>query len=260
MQVTSLDAIVKNILIKKGYSLHWYIDFLVYAKDCLLELSLDEDIQTIRRAILPIDQDTFRADLPIDFLDYAKIFARTDQYMRPLVEDNSLDLIPNYDSDFVNHPYSDGVQTQLSVEQNSFFPSYNSSNMWWMVNWNSYGENLGRQFGGTGSYIDTFRIDWANKQIKVNERLFATEIGIEYIGDGMDADSATHITVYAKQTIELFCYWQLYLNNRTYTQAEADDMEQKYLAERVRLRARLSDLTIEKLKRSVQKNTIRIKY
>lgn len=259
MVFTSLDSIVKNILMKRGYSFHWYIDFLVYSKDGLREIGFDESIQTIRRAILAVNQDTHTAEIPIDYQDFVKVCARTDQYLRPLVEDNSLDTIPNYDANFEVQPYADGVQTQTSIEQNSFFPSYNSG-MWWTVNWNAFGENLGRQFGGVSTYIDTFKLDLANNQIKINERLACTEIVLEYIGDGMDADSATHINAYCQSAIEAYCMWQFFFHNRTYSQSDSELAYQKYTQERKILRARLSDLTIDKLKRIIQRNTLRVKY
>lgn len=259
MVFTSLDAITKNILLKRGYSLHWYIDFLVYAKDALRELSFDESIQTLRRVVVPVDQTTFTAELPSDYQDYTNVFVRTDQYLRPLVENKSLDTIPNYDANFDVQPYAEGVASETSTDSANFYPS-TTSGYWWMTNWNSFGENLGKQFGGVSGYIDTFKLDLPNNQIKLNERLAVTEIVIEYIGDGMDADSATHINAYAQQTIEQFALWQFYLHNRTYSQAEANNMEQKYLNERIRLRARMSDLSIDVLKRTVQKNNLRVKY
>lgn len=259
MTVISLDAITKNILLKRGYSLHWYIDFMVYAKDGMREIAFDTDILTIRYAVLPIDSNTFTAQLPADYKDYTRVFVRTNQYIRPLVEDDSLDTIPNYDSDFVNHPYSDGVQTQSSAEQNAFFPSY-MSGYWWMANWNAFGENLGRYFGGASTYIDTFKINKAANEIKINERLACTEIVVEYIGDGMDADSATHIDGYAQNAIESYCLYQFFLHNRTYSQSDSELAYQKYIQERQILRARLSSLTIDNLKRIIQRNQIRVKY
>lgn len=259
MVVTSLDAITKNILLKRGYSLHWYIDFLVYCKDGLREISLDENIQTLRRVVVPVNQDTFRADIPADCQDIARVYLRTDQFLRPLVEDDSLDIIPNYDSNFNVQPYAQGVASQ-AASQNNQFQTFNNSGYWWMCNWDVYGENLGRQFGGVGSYIDTYRVDKAANEIKFNERLAITEAVIEYIGDGMDADNATHIDVYAKETIERYAMWQFYLHNRTYSTGEANSMEQGYLQERIRLRARVSDLTLDKVKRAVQRNNIRVKY
>jgi hypothetical protein len=258
MTVISLDQITKNILFKRGYSLHWYIDFLVAAKDAMREIAFDDPIFAIRYKVLPVNQDGNTAELPNDYQDYCRVSAWVDGYIRPLVEDNSLQLVTNYDSNWDIQPYSNGIATD-SNNQLTFYNGYLTP-YWWMVNWNVYGENLGRQFGGVGLYADTFRLDKTKNQIKINENISIDNIVLEYISNGMDADSATHIDSYAQNAIEAYAMWQFYLHNRTYSQNEAELMYQKYVTERQILRARLSDLTIINLKRIVQRNTIGIKY
>lgn len=258
MTIVSLDAIVKNILLKRRYSLHFYLDFLVGAKDGLREVFFDEGISTLRYQVLTLNSLN-QATLPNDYTDWAKVSARIGQHLHPLIEDNTIDTIPNYDSEFVEHPYIDGVASQTSNTQMYYLGGYLSP-YWWMNNWNSYGENLGRQFGGVGAMSDTFKIDKARNLIKINENLAITEIVLEYIGNGLDADSATHIDAYAQMTIELFAMWQFKEHNRTYSEGEAQVAKQDYVDERLRLRARISDLTVDKLKRIVHRNAIAVKY
>lgn len=256
MIVVSLDSIVKNILLKRGYGLHYYIDFMIGAKDGLRELSFDEDINTIRYKVLPLNEN-HAIDIPPDYQDWAKVSVRRGQYLQPLTEDNGLDLVPNYDSNFDIQPYSSGIASDTSTtnQYSGYLAPY-----WWMVNWNVFGENLGRQFGGIGSYSDTFKVNKSRSEIKINEDLFVTEAVLEYIGNGIDADSATHINAYCQNTIEAYAMWQFKEHNRTYSAGEAEAERQKYIGERLILRARLSDLTVDKLKLIVQKNSMGIKY
>lgn len=260
MTYISLDQITKNILLKRGYSLHWWIDFMVYCKDGLREIAFDDPIFAIRYRVLPVNQTDGTVDIPNDYQDYCRVSAWIDGWMRPLVEDNSLQLVTNYDSDWVVQPYANGIATE-TVQQNSLI-YYNGflTPYWWMVNWNNFGENTGRQFGGIGAYSDTFRVDKTKNQIKINENLFIENIVLEYISNGMDADCATKIDSYAQNAIEAYAMWQFYLHNRTYSQGEAEAMYQHYVTERQILRARLSDLTTDNLKRIVQRNAIRVKY
>lgn len=266
MTTISLDQIVKNILMKRNYSNHWYIDFMVYCKDIMREIAFDQPIFSVRQCVLPVDQTVgsqnySRVNLPNDYQDYCRVSAWCDQYFRPLVEDNNLQLIPNYDSSFDVQPYATGIASNPATNNDTvFYPSGYISAYWWVVNWNSFGENLGRFFGGVGAMPDTFRVDKRANQIKINENLFVNNIVLEYISDGMDADSATQIDSYAQMAIEAGAMWQFYLHSRTYSQNEAEAMYQHYIAEREILRARLSDITIEKLKRIVQGNAIGIKY
>lgn len=263
MTVITLDAIVKNILMKRGYSYHWYIDFLTYCKDAMREIAFDEPILSIRYCVLPVSQTpTINGysivDLPNDFQDYCRVSAWVDQYIRPLVEDNNLNLIPNYDSNFDVQPYANGIASQ-ATQETTFYTGYLSP-YWFTTYWNAYGENTGRMYGGVGAMPDTFRIDRAKNQIKINENLFIENIVLEYISDGMDADSATHIDAYAQDAIEAGAMWQFKEHNRTYSEAEAQQAKIDFGYARQILRARLSDLTIDKLKRIVQSNNIGIKY
>lgn len=257
MTVISLDKIVKNILLKRRYSLHWYLDFLVPSKDCLRELSFDLPIQTIRYKVLTLN-DNNALELPNDYVDFARVSVRIGQYLYPLIEDNSLDLVPNYDSNFNITPYSQGVSTDTA--QNTVYYSGYGNPYWWMTNYNNFGENLGRMFGGAGARSDTFKVNKARNEIKINENLANTEYVLEYIGNGLDADSATHIDAYCQNCIEAYAMWQFYLNNRTYSTSDEVVMEQRYIKERDILRARISDLTIDIFKRVVQRNAIAVKY
>lgn len=258
MVVTSLDKIVRNILVKRNYPIHYYLNFLVPAKDAIRILNADGDLKnTLRYKVITLDDNNF-GDLPTDYMDYCRVSVRVNQYLTPLVEDNSLDLVPNYDTSFEVQSYLDGVATETDTAQ-MYYTGYLSP-MWWTVNWNSHGENLGRQFGGVGTYADTFKIDRNRNQIKVNENLSVTEVVLEYIGSGQDADSATHIELYAQESIEAYAIWQFFLHNRTYTNADRMMAESNYIRERQVLRARQSDLSIDKLKRIVQSNTRGVKY
>jgi hypothetical protein len=261
MTVISLDQIVKNILLKRRYPLQYYIDFLVYCRNGLREISFDIAILPLRYAPLPVNQPGNTVDWPNDYHDYTRLSAWVDGYIRPLVETNSLQLVPNYDSNFDIQPYSGGVAIDGANSQNQF-PLFieGAGNIFWGNNWNIFGEDLGRQFGGAGTIGDTFRVNHAERQFKINETICPTKIVLEYISDGSDADSATQINSYAQECIEAYAMWQFYLHNRTYSQAEAEVMFQHYTSERNVLVARISDLTLDRLKRIVQSNSISIKY
>lgn len=258
MTTISLDQIVRNILLKRNYSLHFYLDFLIPSRDALRELSFDLPMNTLRYKVLTLN-DNNALDLPDDYQDFSRVCVRNGQYLIPLVEDNSLDLVPNYDANFDIQPYSQGIATETSpanqVVYNGVLSPY-----WFLNNWNAFGENLGRQFGGVGTMPDTFKVNKARNEIKINENLANNEFVLEYIGSGIDADSATQVDSYAQNCIEAYAIWQFYLNNRTYSTSDARVAEMTYTKERQILTARLSDLTIDKFKRIVQLNAIAVKY
>lgn len=255
--VISLDKIVKNILLKRGYPVQYYLQMLIFCKDALREIAFDLSILPVRYKCIPVDSDTFTADLPSDFVDRVRVSVRAGQYIVPLVEDLNLQTIPNYDSNFDVQPYSDGVQVP-DAQTNGNYAYYSNNGYaapyWWLVNWNSWGENIGRQFGGIVGYNDTYKINKLDNNIKVNENLGAEEIVLEYISNGMDADSATHIDAYAQMAIEKFCMWQFKEHNRTYSEGEAQVALRDYRDELALLRARLNPLTLDDLKRIVDRS------
>ncbi len=259
MTVTSLHKIVTNILLKRRYPLQYYIEFMVYCKDGLRETAFDLPILALRYCVLPVNQNGNTVDFPNDYQDYTTVSAWVDGYIRPLVETDDLQLIPNYDSEFNIQPYSQGIASDPGTGNQYNFPN-GIGGYWWGVNWNSFGENTGRMFGGVGGMYDTFRIDKSKNQIKINEALCINNIVLEYISDGMDADSATHIDSYAQMAIEQFAMYQFKEHNRTYSAGEAENERQKYIQEVQILRARLSDITVDRLKRIAQGNAIAIKY
>ena len=97
MTSTSIDRIVKNMLMKRRYSLHWWIDFAVYAKDCIRELSFDLPINPVQYKVLELN-DNHAITIPDDYVDWVGVYARRGQSLVPLIEDDSLNLVPNLPS------------------------------------------------------------------------------------------------------------------------------------------------------------------
>lgn len=257
MTTTSLDAIVENMLLLRRYSYHYYLEFLLYAKECIEELGYDGEISTFRYIVLPVN-DNHAIELPNDYVDWVRVSAFVDGYVHPLTPDNSLNLVPNYDNDFNIQPYSQGIASAPAGTQQPYYFNGISAPYWWLNNWNIFGENLGRLFGGFVP-ADTFRENRNRNEIKINELFNADFIMLEYAGNGLSADNATQIDVMAAATIRAYMMAKHKENNRTYSPSEAAVSKQAYREERQILRARKSDLTIDLIRRIVQKNSVGVK-
>lgn len=249
MTVTSLKSIVKDVLMQKGYSLHWYIQFLVYAKNCLRELSFD-DLKVINTKKIPTN-DQNAIDLPDDYQDYVRVCVPVGQNIKPLVETDKINsLVARDDTTFDPTTYS----LNAVADTNTTFYGYLYPFYWNSVNWNEFGEVTGRYFGiGASTQDDVFKVVKERNQIQITENLVTENVILEYISDGMDADSATRVDVYAQATIDAYIKWQHKANNRTYNMGEQQMAQQEYKDQRAILRARLSDLTMEKYKRLFQR-------
>lgn len=252
MTTTTLYGIVNNMLLIRRYTIHYFLDFLLYGAKCIREISLD-DIAIINAKILPINEYN-AVDLPSDYQDYIKVGLQVGQNVIPLVETHSLNRIVNRDDNFVAKPYIDLDKPQIVV--NNGYGYFNGMN-WIGVTWNNYGEFVGRVYGmGAGLQTDVFMVVKERNQIQLTDYLHGTKnIVLEYMSDGTQIDAITKIDTYAAATIEAYIIWQMKANTRTYSMGEIQLAEEEYLKQRRILRARVSPLNVDVFRRLIQKNT-----
>lgn len=251
MTVVTLDSIVKNFIMKRRYTIHWWIEFMVYGKDCLRLLS-EDDLKVVNTTKLTVDQNTNAVELPNDYLDYVNVGVECGQNIKPLVETNKINPLVARTSDLTPTTYGEAATTTTNqIFYGTLYPFYYNT-----VYWNDYGEPMGRLFGlGAGVQDDVFSIFPERNQIQLTERISIDHIILQYISDGMNSDAATQITPYAYDTIDAYIMWQMKENTRTYSAGEAERAKQEYINQRLILRARMSDLTTERLKRLFQRAT-----
>lgn len=248
----SLHSIVRNVLMRRGYTIHYYIDFLVSGKDCLRQMALDS-MPIINTKLLAVNQDTNAAPLPADYQDYTKIGVRVGQWIKPLVERDSINRM-TYNVNGVSQMYQ-GI-TDIPTISNNIFPVEQSLISWDTVTWDSYGEYVGRNYGmsGAGSESDTFKVIPERNEIQLDERMSVQAIYIEYISDGMDSDAASKINAYAVDVIEAYIIWQFKEQNSYYNDGERMRAYDEYARQYSIYLARKSSITVTKLRALVNKN------
>ena len=254
MTATSLDSIVRTALMKKGYPLHQYVQFLVYARECLQELTMD-DLKIFNTKLCAVDE--FNAiELPNDYQDYVMVGVMSNQGIRPLVESRRLNVLNNYNTDLEQVQWTSDNQTDTQNQSLLYYGAFPYS-QWYTVRYNAYGENLGRSYGSRSGYADTFVVIKERNQIQLNEKMGGFDyIYLQYMSDGSDSGSATMIDPYAQMTIQTYCNWMHKENNRTYNEGERARAKQEYIQQRQIMRARKSDLTLPALKRIIQRTSI----
>jgi hypothetical protein len=254
MVVYTLDSIIRNYLMRRGYSLHCYIQGLVYGAAGLRELTLD-DIQIVNTKLLPIDVNTSEVMLPSDYVNWVEVGCQVGQKVRPLVPDDKINSLPTYTSSYTQTTYTQQLQNVQS--NNILLYNYLLPLFWNTVTWNDYGENIGRLFGwGNSGASDTFKVIKERNVIKVNEDLMLQQgtIVLRYISDGQSADASSQIPSEAYDTLNKYIAWQYKENSRSYSEGEKERARQQYLDARDVLRGRMNDLTPEKVLRIFQKN------
>lgn len=253
---TSLDKIVRSYLLQQGKSIHFYLQSLVYARECLREISLD-DLKVVSYKLITLDKYN-EAPIPIDCLDVVAVGYGVGQSVRPLVQDNNLNSLISYDTGGNRISYT---QPQYaSNPRDNFLLGTGSASTWangWSYNsFSDYGEYLGKWFGYNPSYYDTFKVISERCVIKVNEyvSLNNNQAVLQYISDGTDCNACTMIDSNAIAVIDAYIKWQTKENNRSYGEGEKERARQIYLKQRGILRSRKSDLTIEGIKRSMMQS------
>lgn len=249
----TLDGVVRNYLLRKGYGLHFYMQGLVYGAAGLRELVLD-DLKIVNTKLLPIDTDTSEAPLPADFVNWVEVGVNVGDKVRPLVPDAKLNSLPAYTSSYQQTTY---IQQQQGDSDNILLYNYWMPVMWNTVTWNEYGENIGRLFGwGNHGANDTFKIIKERNVIMINEALCVQQgnIVLRYISDGQSVDAISQIPAEAYDTLYKFISWQFKENARHYSEGEKQRAKNEYLGARDVLRARMNDLTPELALRIFQRN------
>ena len=253
MNLYSVDFIVRDYLLKAGYPLHWYMQSLLHATDCLSDLYMD-DLHVVHTRILPVSE-TGAVDLPEGYTDAVGVFIKVGDKLQPLTEDNTINPLQNFDSDFNVERY-DSATTNDPTDQSVVQISGLLNTYWFgFAPYDSLGEPTGRFYGIGNPTNKTYRIVKERNEIQLNENLSSvTNIVLQWIGDGRTADALSSIESYALPVIRQYIRYGLKDCNRTYSRNEVEYEYQKYLQQRRTLRSRKSNLTMTALRKIVYKN------
>lgn len=245
MRYVTLNGITRSYLNRTARPIHFYARCLKYSSDGVSELLFDT-LQIFNTVRLPVNE-FFEAEIPADYIDKIEVAIQVGQFLRPLIQKDTLNHLANYDT-------STGSQITYPNPQTSD-DWWGITNQWWGVNINTNGENTGGYYGiGAGSEPDTYTIVPERNVIQLNQNLCNSKIVLIYLSDGSYVNSATRITPYAQKTVEAYIDWQYKLNSKSYGMGDAQQAEDIFHREHRKLRARKNDLTPELLERIINRS------
>jgi hypothetical protein len=226
---------------------------LLHAVDCLADLHID-DLHVVQTRILPVN-DYNACDLPETFTQEVGVFIKSGDKLQPLTQDDSINPLNNYDSDFAITRW-DNPTTTDSTDQ-SVVQISGLLNTWWygFSPYDSLGEPTGRFFGIGNPTNKTYKIIKERNQIQLSESMSTPEIVLQWIDDGRNSDAVTSVEPFALPVINQYIKYGLKNCNRTYSRSEVEYEYQKYIQQRKILRSRKSDLTITALRQIIYRNT-----
>lgn len=233
MRHITLNKCANSWLLNTGRPKHYYLRAIKYSSDIIKELLYDKlrITNTVR-----LDLDEFNeAVIPADCDDWCKVGIQVGQYVRPLVQKNTLNRMMNVST-------TDGSQiTYPNPEQDL---ELGGSIAWIGWNRNSNNEDTGGYYGiGAGAEVDTFQFIEERNVIKVNDDLDVSKIVFEYLSTGAYSNAATMIPGYAEKTITTYIDWNYKLNSKSYGMGDAEQAKRIFDREMEKLAARKNDLT-----------------
>ena len=230
MIYTTLDKIIRRVLLQKRLPIHYYVEFLVHASNAVRELSYDS-LRVINTIELTPNQ-YWAIDLPCDYVDWVQVGMKQGQFVQPITQRDSINplvqQLPN------GQPTTYGAANSVNLDF-PFWPGY-----WMFQNIDDLGENVGRLYGyNTGYGNNGFKVIPERGQIQLTETYDGGTIMLDYISDGQQADNATRIDPLAQSTIEAYINWKRSPN------ADVDNSPEgvSFVNQRKLLRARKNDLT-----------------
>lgn len=239
MKYSNLDAIVKSVLMNRGYSIHWYLPVLKFASDCIRELAMD-DMKIVNSVVLTLTAYQ-AAPIPTDYLDFIRIGVQNGEYLKPLIQNEGYNRMYNYGPGGNPQPWP--AQPEGGMDLAVFGVPYIS---YYVNSYNSRGENIGGLYGfRTDGSPFTFDIIAERNEIQFDAAMGCGPIAMDYVSDGRTVGAASKIITYAEKTIEDYCYWQLDEHNRNLGDGHKERLFNKYVGSRTVLRGRMNDLTID---------------
>jgi hypothetical protein len=198
MTFTTLDIIVRGMLLKKKYPIHWYMEYLTYAASCLRELNIDT-LKVVNIVQLCTD-DNGSVDVPDDFADDVAL-SLPNSRLKTLPHQNNISPIRNHNILTGAYQPSTNSANQLNLS----YPVGFGVGVYY--NTNDYFENTGRIFGGVGKSQKGYTVIKEQRRIQMSNGFANTGVVLVYVSDGQSVDSASQIDIKAITTIEGYILW-----------------------------------------------------
>jgi hypothetical protein len=188
MVTITLDEVIRKTLSKTGLPLHYYIKYLIIARDGLKELNF---------AILPSATTTkltldskMEATLPNDFVGEVAVYKAEG--------DKMIELPHNYAVSSYNSATAFDVVESVS-STGSIFPLYADH----------FRSDVGRQFGQVFPRVNGYRIIPEINKIRIDNTSDLTEVYIKYVTLPQLVNNKTLIHPFIEPAIVAYINWQV---------------------------------------------------
>lgn len=237
MTYTTVDSLVKGWLLKKQYPMHWYLQGLVYAVECIGILR-GRTMKVIKTEVVTVASDG-RITLDCAVEQVVRIGVAVGDKIKPLVRSKgTFNRMANSVATGGTGPYADAL-------------NYGFISSWYNSLFNDLGEFSGGLYGfGAGSESDIFEEFPEWNQIQVSVSHAGSQLFLDYVPGMESTDSLTRVPSNSVKCIQQYMTWHLKENGRHYSKGEAKDEERMYYREEELLRALNNPITAEDIMRA----------
>ena len=245
MKTYTLDNIVRSALVDRGYTLHWYLQFLQYGIDAVRMMNFDV-LKNIKSVRLPLNSYK-AATLPCDFVEYVRVGNEVGQYIYPWGEkEDSFNRLNKLDSSGNKVAYGD-IEAQNGILPNNW------EGFWYTNYINDKGEHLGRIFNNFPSYRESFVILRERNEIQLDTSYTGTQIVMDYITDGLSVDASNAIHPYATDAIKAYIFWKMKEHGRQYNLSERQIAKDEFYNQLRLLKGRMHSIDVNDIRRSLSR-------
>ncbi len=245
MKLYTLDNVVRSALADRGYTMHWYLQFLQYGVDALRMLNFDV-LQNVKSVRLPVN--SYKAvTLPCDFVDYIRVGNEVGQYIYPHGEKrDSFNRLNKFDSNGNKIAYGD-IEAANGILPNDW------EGFWYTNYLNDKGEHLGRIFNNFSGTRDSFVILRERGEMQLDTSYIGTEIVLDYVTDGLTTSASNAIHPYAIDCIKAYIFYKMKEHSRAYNMGERQMAREEFYNQLRILKARMNSIDINDIRRSLDR-------
>lgn len=230
MRWTSLDTVVRSLLLKEGKPIHYYLQYLAHSCAAIQRLNTTT-LKNINSKKIPVN-DYKAITLPCDYVDYVMVGFAIGERVRPMILDTSLNRLNNYDDDGVTKiPYELELPDGEAAYDLASSDSLNDT-----LSDNKFNHDLSRD-----DY--KFNVFPERNEIQLSASFPYDYVILNYITDGLEADNATMVDPLAQASIEKYIMWQNLVAKRNVSEGEKFAAEKRFNDEWRLLRAARNTLT-----------------
>lgn len=251
MRVYTIDQIIKETLLDKGYSMHFYFRFFNHAQRCIRELEMD--------TMGKIEAEVFKADqfnsiaLPSDVTDVVRVGIRNGIYIQPLVNNENMNITENLDANGNQIAYP-SYNSDLQTDSMLYYTLYTQGNLYV----NDKGEHIGRRFNHKAQPLYDYKYIREENRIALDPAMAeGTEIYVETLVEReVGHPWLLAVTPYAVETIKSYILWKHAESKpKMYGPRISQLHREQYYIELKKLRARLNPITKDDIVQNLRRNS-----